>query len=151
MASHSGESAEIRYAVDEHPPHLLAAGLGFQVVVLILAGIVLTPLIVLRTAGTGEEYTSWVVFAALCVCGITTIVQARPIGPIGAGYVLYMGTSGAFMAVSVTAVQLARESLGLELEEPFTDRLARAESNVSEAGNGRDLFRAITPPPPSVP
>jgi NCS2 family nucleobase:cation symporter-2/xanthine permease XanP len=105
MTSRDGTHAGIRYAVDEHPPHLLAAGLGFQVVVLILAGIVLTPIIVLRSANTSLEYTSWVVFAALCVCGITTIIQARPIGPIGAGYVLYMGTSGAFLAVSVTAVE----------------------------------------------
>jgi NCS2 family nucleobase:cation symporter-2/xanthine permease XanP len=104
-------SPKIRYAVDESPPHLLAAGLGFQVVVLILAGIVLTPIIVLRAAGSAEEYTSWVVFAALFVCGLTTIVQARPIGPFGAGYVLYMGTSGAFLAVSINAVERGGISL----------------------------------------
>ena len=48
-------------------------------------------------------------------------------------------------------IELARESLGIELAKEFTDRLARAQSNVGEEGNGRDLFRAITPPPPSVP
>ena len=32
----------LKYAVDESPPHLLSAGLGLQVVVLIVAGIVLT-------------------------------------------------------------------------------------------------------------
>ena len=63
MGSYKTETTKIRYAVDESPPHLLAAGLGFQVVVLILAGIVLTPIIVLRVAGTAQEYTSWVVFA----------------------------------------------------------------------------------------
>ena len=143
MASHSGESAKIRYAVDEHPPHLLAAGLGFQVVVLILAGIVLTPLIVLRSAGTGEEYTSWVVFAALCVCGITTIIQARPIGPIGAGYVLYMGTSGAFLAVSVTAVKLGGISLLATLvtvaalfQFAFASRLALLRKIITPAVGG---------------
>jgi xanthine/uracil permease len=99
------DTPKVRYAVDESPPHLLAAGLGFQVVVLILAGIVLTPIIVLRAAGSGQELTDWVVFAALFVCGITTILQARPIGPFGAGHVLYMGTSGAFLAVSITAIE----------------------------------------------
>ena len=106
MSDH-GEGAGIRYAVDEHPPHLLAAGLGIQVVVLILAGIALTPIIVLRAAGGSEEYIGWCVFAALFVCGLTTMIQARPIGPFGAGYVLYMGTSGAFIAVSITPGQIA--------------------------------------------
>jgi NCS2 family nucleobase:cation symporter-2/xanthine permease XanP len=143
MTSHSGESAEIRYAVDEHPPHLLAAGLGFQVVILILAGIVLTPIIVLRSAGTGGEYTGWVVFAALCVCGITTIIQARPIGPVGAGYVLYMGTSGAFLAVSVTAVRLGGVSLLATLvavaalfQFLFASRLALLRKIITPAVGG---------------
>ncbi|HEY7886575.1 MAG TPA: solute carrier family 23 protein, partial [Cellvibrionaceae bacterium] len=48
---------------------------------------------------------NWVVFAALFVSGLMTIVQARPIGPIGAGYVLFMGTSGAFIAVSIGALK----------------------------------------------
>ena len=99
------ENAELRYAVDEDPPHLLAAGMGLQVVVLIFSGIVLTPIIVLRAAGVAGEYASWVVFAALLVSGVTTILQARPTGPFGAGYILFMGTSGAFIAVSIAAIQ----------------------------------------------
>ena len=35
---------------------------------------------------------------------LTTILQARRLGPVGAGYPLLMGTSGAFIAVSVTAL-----------------------------------------------
>ena len=46
----------------------------------------------------------WAAFAALLVSGLTTILQARRLGPIGAGYILIMGTSGAFIAVSVTAL-----------------------------------------------
>ena len=103
--SHDAKSGTLRYAASDLPPHPLSALLGFQIVVLILAGIVLTPIIVLRAAGGSDEYAGWVVFAALMVCGITTIIQARPIGPFGAGHVLYMGTSGAFIAVSITAVQ----------------------------------------------
>ena len=51
----SSVSAGIRYAVDEQPPQLLAAGLGIQVVVLIVAGIVLGPIIVLRSVPGSEE------------------------------------------------------------------------------------------------
>ena len=75
-----------------------------QAALLVLAGIVLTPAIVIRAAGTGESYLIWAVFAALLVSGVTTILQACRLGRIGAGHVLIMGTSGAFIAVSVTAL-----------------------------------------------
>lgn len=90
--------------MEESPPHLLAAGLGVQIVVLIIAGIVLTPIVVLRAAEADLQHASWVVFAALLISGLTTMVQANPLGRIGAGYVLFMGTSGAFIAVGTTAV-----------------------------------------------
>ena len=44
---------------------------------------------------------SWGVFAALMVSGVTTVLQAVRVGRIGAGHVLIMGTSGAFIAVCV--------------------------------------------------
>ena len=95
----------IRYQPDESPPAPLALGLGFQQAALCIAGIVLTPLIVIRAAGMAEDgYLVWAVFAALAISGLTTILQARRLGPVGAGYPLLMGTSGAFIAVSVTAL-----------------------------------------------
>jgi len=75
-----------------------------QYALLSIGGIVLTPAIVIRSAGGGEGYLLWAVFAGLCVCGITTLVQAVRVGRIGAGYILLMGTSGAFIAVSVSAL-----------------------------------------------
>ena len=103
--SEPGRSSGLRYEVNDRPPHLLSAALGFQVVVVILAGIVITPIIVLKAAGSSEQVMSWAIFAALLVSGLTTILQARPLGPIGAGYSLFMGTSAAFIAVSTTAVR----------------------------------------------
>lgn len=94
----------IRYSVDENPPHVLSAFLGFQVVALIVAGIALTPLVVLRAAGLEQQHGNWVVFAALLISGIATMLQARRIGPVGAGYVLFMGTSGAFIAIAIAAI-----------------------------------------------
>ena len=95
----------IRYQPDESPPAPLALGLGFQQAALCIAGIVLTPMIVIRAAGLGEgDYLIWAVFAALAISGLTTILQAVRVGRIGAGYPLLMGTSGAFIAVSVTAL-----------------------------------------------
>ncbi len=95
----------IRYQPDESPPTPLAAGLGLQQAALCVAGIVLTPVIVIRAAGNSDDaYLVWAVFAALAISGLTTILQARRLGPVGAGYPLLMGTSGAFIAVCVTAL-----------------------------------------------
>lgn len=104
MSQSSSERSVLRYAVDENPPHLMSALLGFQVVCLIIGGIALTPVILLQATGT-MQFATWVVFAALMVSGATTVLQARPIGPFGAGYSLFMGTSGAFIAVSMAAVE----------------------------------------------
>jgi NCS2 family nucleobase:cation symporter-2/xanthine permease XanP len=99
------DDSALRYEVGDRPPHLLAAALGFQIVVLILAGIILIPIIVLKSAGASPEVTTWAIFAALLVSGLTTILQGRPLGPIGSGFPLFMGTSGAFIAVSTQAVK----------------------------------------------
>ena len=94
----------VRYEPGEKPPPSLSFGLGFQHAALCIAGVVLTPVIVIRAAGEGEPYLSWAVFAALAVSGLTTVLQAVRVGRIGAGYILLMGTSGAFIAVCVTAL-----------------------------------------------
>ena len=95
---------EVRYQPDERPPTALAFGLGSQQAVLCIAGVVLTPIIVIRAAGGNDSYMTWAIFAALLVSGLTTIMQAVRLGRIGAGYPLLMGTSGAFIAVCVTAL-----------------------------------------------
>ena len=96
-------NSRLRYAVDETPSAALTLGLSLQVVSLVLTGIILVPIIVLSAANRPEGL-EWAVFAALVVSGLATILQARPAGPIGAGYPLYMGTSGAFIGVSTAAV-----------------------------------------------
>ena len=69
-----------------------------------IAGIVLTPAIVIRAAGGSDAYLSWAVFAALAISGVTTVFQAVRAGRVGGGYILLMGTSAAFIAVCVTAI-----------------------------------------------
>ena len=101
----------VRFEPDDKPPTALAAGLGIQFAILAIAGIVLTPAIVVRAADGSESYLTWAVFAAAAVSGISTILQAVRVGRIGAGYVLLMGTSGAFIAVCVAA--LAKGGPGL--------------------------------------
>ena len=95
---------DVRYEPNERPPAALAFGMGAQQAVLCIAGVVLTPVIVIRAAGEGDPYLTWAVFAALLVSGLTTVMQAMRVGRIGAGYPLLMGTSGAFIAVCVTSL-----------------------------------------------
>ena len=94
----------VRYQADERPPTILAAMLGLQYAGLCAAGIVLTPVIIIRSAGESDEYMAWAVFAAMFVSGVTSLLQAVRLWRIGAGYVLLMGTSGAFIAVSIAAL-----------------------------------------------
>ena len=74
---------------------------------MILAPVALTVVIVVRIAEESDSYLAWGVFAALLVSGATTILQAARFGRIGAGHVLMMGTSGAFIAVCVAALVTA--------------------------------------------
>ena len=104
MAGGEAAQRDLRYEVNDNPPHLLALGLGAQSIALIIAGIVLTPMIVLKAAGVDAEFGPWAIFAAVLVSGLTTILQSKPVWRFGAGYVLFMGTSGAYISVCITAI-----------------------------------------------
>ncbi|WP_420441463.1 uracil-xanthine permease family protein [Candidatus Palauibacter sp.] len=96
--------AGVRYQPDERPPTPLALGVGLQLAVLNVAAIVLIPLVVMRAAGMNEEYLSWAVLASVTACGLVTMLQAVRAGRFGAGHVLLMGTSGAFIPASIMAL-----------------------------------------------
>ena len=97
-------SHDVRYEADERPPFPLTVGLGLQYTVVALATVVLTPAILISIAGESEAYLNWAVFGALAVSGVATIVQAVRIGRLGAGYILVMGSTAAFLPMSVTAL-----------------------------------------------
>ena len=96
---------DVRYEPDERPPVALTVGLGFQYAMLSVAGVVLTPAILIGVVGGSEAYLSWAVFAALLISGVTTVVQAVRDGRIGSGYLLVMGSSSAFLAICVSALE----------------------------------------------
>lgn len=98
------EAQDIRFEPNEAPPTPLSVGLAFQLVVLTISGVVLTPVIVVQAANIGEPYLSWSIFCVLLIAGSTTILQAVRVWRFGSGHVLLMGTSGAFIAVCITAL-----------------------------------------------
>ncbi len=94
----------LRYQADEKPPATLSLGLGLQLAALSIAIFILIPTVVMRSAGASEAYLLWAVFATVAVVGISTILQALRMGRIGAGFVLVMGPSEAFIAVCIMAI-----------------------------------------------
>ncbi len=94
------------YEANENPPPGLTGLLALQYVFLLVAPITITPLIIVSFLDLPMETASWVVFAALICSGITTIIQIQRFGKIGSGYMLFMGTSAAFVGCGVAAVEL---------------------------------------------
>ena len=106
MASNAADARrDVRYEPDERPPHLVSCGLGLQYAMIAVPGIVLTPTILIQAAGGSAAYLTWAVCAALAISGITTAIQAVGIGRVGAGYVMLMGSSSAFLAICVSALE----------------------------------------------
>ena len=63
-----------------------------------------TPVVVATKSGEREGYLVWMVFASLLVCGVSTILQVRRLGPVGAGAVLPMFTAAFSIPFCITAV-----------------------------------------------
>ena len=105
LSPHPPANHELLYEADDRPSLPLTLGLGMQNTALNLATVVLTPTILITIAGQSDAYLNWAVFAALIVSGLTTIVQSVRFGRLGAGYLLVMGSTAAFLAVSVSAIE----------------------------------------------
>ncbi len=106
MASRGAEERrDVRYEPDERPPGALSFGLAVQYAMVAVPSVVLSPTILITMAGGSDAYLSWAVFAALVISGITTAIQALGFGRVGARYVVLMGSSSAFLAVCISALQ----------------------------------------------
>ncbi len=93
-----------RYEAHENPPLPTTLGLGSQFSLIASAALLVTPVIVAKQSGLGDGYLSWMVFASLVVVGLSTLVQVRGIGPIGARAVLPMFTAAFSIPFCITAV-----------------------------------------------
>ena len=94
----------IRYQPDEHPPTAVSLGLGLQLAIISVTVTVLIPTVVMRAGGATENHLAWAVFGATVISGAATVLQTVRFGRIGMGHVLMMGTSGAFIAVCISAL-----------------------------------------------
>ncbi len=67
------------------------------------ATLLVTPVIVANESGQGEDYLIWMVFASLVVVGLSTLLQVKRIGPVGAGSLLPMFTAAVSIPFCITA------------------------------------------------
>ena len=93
-----------RYEADEKPPLLSSVGYGLQFSLVASATLLVTPVIVANAADRGGSYVTWMVFASLVVVGLSTIIQVRKLGPVGARAVLPMFTAAFSIPFCITAL-----------------------------------------------
>ena len=93
-----------RYEAHESPPFLASLGVGAQFSLIASATMLVTPVVVANASGRGDSYLSWMVFASLVVCGASTLLQTRRLGPVGAGAVLPMFTAAFSIPFCINAV-----------------------------------------------
>ena len=94
----------LRYEAHEKAPFLPSLGYGLQFSLIASATLLVTPVIVAQQSGRGESYLIWMVFASLLVVGVSTLIQVRRIGPVGAGAVLPMFTAAFAIPFCITAL-----------------------------------------------
>ena len=67
------------------------------------ATLLVTPVIVANESGQGEDYLIWMVFASMVVVGLSTLLQVKRVGPVGAGSLLPMFTAAVSIPFCITA------------------------------------------------
>ncbi len=93
-----------RYEADDKPPLRNSLGYGLQFSLIASATLLVTPVIVANAADRGGSYVTWMVFASLVVVGLSTIIQVRRLGFVGAGAVLPMFTAAFAIPFCITAL-----------------------------------------------
>ena len=94
----------VLYEPDDRCPFLVAIGVGFQGVVLVLAPTVLCAAIIAEKGYNSDQYLNWAIFAALIINGIVTAIQAVRLGRFGTRHMLITGATPNFIAISITAI-----------------------------------------------
>ena len=104
MSTTATQVGNPRYEGHENSPILLSLGHGAQFSLMAAATLLVTPVIVANASDIGESYLDWMVFASLVVVGLSTLLQVRRIGPLGAGAMLPMFTAAVSIPFCITAV-----------------------------------------------
>jgi len=93
----------LKYGIEDKPHLSEAIPLGLQHTSSMILGTIVVPLIVAGAVELSFADTTMLVSACLLLAGISTMVQAYRIGPIGARLPIIMGTSFLFLSPMIDA------------------------------------------------
>ena len=74
---------QLLYKLDDKPPILAAAFVGFQHLLAIIGGILTAPFLIALGMGLGVEDSAYVISSALVVSGFATLLQINRLGMLG--------------------------------------------------------------------
>lgn len=89
------------YELNGRPPLGTAVPLGMQHVLAMFTGNIAPIIIISNVLGLPAEQKAFMIQCGMIVAGLVTLVQLYPLGKIGAGLPLVMGTSFAFVPTAI--------------------------------------------------
>ena len=130
---------ELIYGIEDRPPFKEAIFAALQHLLAIFVAIITPPLIIAGALKLDLETTSFLVSMALFASGISTFIQCRKVGPVGAKLLCIQGTSFSFIGPIIAAGNLG----GLPLI--FGSCIAAAPVEMIVSRTFRYLRSVITP------
>lgn len=97
------KQTDLIYGINDRPSVKDALFAALQHLLAIFVAIITPPLIIAGALKLDLETTGFLVSMALFVSGISTFIQCRRIGPVGAGLLCIQGTSFSFIGPIITA------------------------------------------------
>lgn len=94
---------DLIYGIEDRPPFRDAFFAALQHLLAIFVAIITPPLIIAGALKLDVETTGFLVSMALFASGVSTFIQCRKVGPIGAGLLCIQGTSFSFIGPIIAA------------------------------------------------
>lgn len=94
---------DLIYKIEDKPFFKDAVFAAFQHLLAIFVAIITPPLIIAGALNLDLETTSFLVSMALFASGVSTFIQCRRVGPLGAGLLCVQGTSFSFIGPIISA------------------------------------------------
>lgn len=95
--------ADLIYGIEDRPPFKDAFFAALQHLLAIFVAIITPPLIIAGALKLDLETTGFLVSMALFASGISTFIQCKRVGPLGAGLLCIQGTSFSFIGPIIAA------------------------------------------------
>lgn len=103
MSEVSPKSTDLIYGLEDRPPVKESLFAALQHLLAIFVAIITPPLIIAGALKLDITTTGFLVSMALFASGISTFIQCRRFGPVGAGLLCIQGTSFSFIGPIITA------------------------------------------------